>query len=148
MAKRRSGDPWIPAAKYGRSIPRFMVNLLVREVRPGVEFYQLILGARCRYQDEDFAAIELNGAELMLHADHTYENHPWVGPLSQGQPRGLGAELRLFGLDPDQVEANARRFGALVLAPATTKSHGWREVWVQDPAGYVWAVGDRTPKDG
>lgn len=21
------------------------------------------------------------------------------------------------------------------------KGHGWREVWVQDPDGYVWAVG-------
>ena len=147
MAKKRTDDPWMPAAKYGRALPRFMVNLLMRDVRLGVEFYQYVLGARCRYQDEDFAAIDLNGAELMLHADHTYEVHPWVGPLSEGQPRGLGAELRLFGLDPDQVEANARQLGARVLAPATTKGHGWREVWVQDPAGYVWAVGESTPTD-
>ena len=145
MAKKRTGDPWMPAAQYGRSLPKFMVNLLMRDVRPGVDFYEQVLGASCRYQDEDFAAIDVHGLELMLHADHTYEKHPWFQPLTQGQPRGLGAELRLFGVDPDLVEANARKFGAPVLLAATTKGHGWREVWVQDPAGYVWAVGQPTP---
>ena len=101
MTKKRNGDPWMPAAKYGRSLPMLMANLLMRDVGPGVEFYQQVLGARCRYQDEDSAAIDLNGVELMLHADHTYETHPWVGPLSQGHLRGLGAELRQFGIDPD-----------------------------------------------
>ena len=80
----------------------------------------------------------------MLHADHTYEGHAWHGRLTGGKERGLGAELRLFGVNPDVVEERARRVGAAVLQPAVDKPHGWREAWVQDPDGYVWAVGAPT----
>ena len=44
----------------------------------------------------------------MLHADHTYDDHPWHADLTAGKQRGLGAEIRLFGIDPDAVEARAR----------------------------------------
>ncbi|HEU4760613.1 MAG TPA: VOC family protein, partial [Dehalococcoidia bacterium] len=78
---------------------------------------------------------------FMLHADHTYEAHPWHDALVAGKARGLGAEIRLFGVDPDALAERARRAGAPVLLPPTDKGHGWRETWVQDPDGYVWAVG-------
>jgi hypothetical protein len=56
----------------------------------------------------DFAAFNVGGVERMLHADHTYDKHPWYGP----------------------------------------KGHGWREVMVEDPDGYLWAVGVPTPSPG
>jgi len=31
-----------------------------------------------------------------------------------------------------------------VIQPATTKAHGWREMMVEDPDGYLWAVGVRA----
>jgi uncharacterized glyoxalase superfamily protein PhnB len=49
--------------------------------------------------------------------------------------------LRLLGVDPDVVEARARRAGAVILQPAKDFGHGWREVMVVDPDGYIWAVG-------
>ena len=61
--------------------------------------------------------------------------------LTGGEARGLGAELRLLGLDPEAVEQRARRSGAKVVKPVTERGHGWREVMVEDPDGYVWAVG-------
>jgi len=88
---------------------------------------------------------DVSRVEMMLHADHTYDKHPWYGPLTRGERRGLGAELRVFGLDPDAVEQRARARGAKVVQPATTKGHGWREVMVEDPDGYLWAVGVPTP---
>ncbi|MFQ5934718.1 MAG: hypothetical protein ACE5KI_08770, partial [Dehalococcoidia bacterium] len=84
------------------------------------------------------------GIEFMLHADHTYEVHPWVEPLKTRERRGLGAELRILGLDPDQVEAAARKSGATIVLPTADKAHGWREVMVADPEGYVWAIGVKT----
>lgn len=39
----------------------------------------------------------------------------------------------------------ARTRGFSVIQPATTKAHGWREVMVEDPDGYLWAVGVPTP---
>jgi uncharacterized glyoxalase superfamily protein PhnB len=145
MAKKRTGEPWMPAGDYGRSLPSFTVNLLVRDMERSVAFYREVLGAVVRYADPDFAALRLQGLDFMLHADHTYDRHPWFVALSRGEGRGLGTELRLFGVDPDALVARAHAAGAVVLAPATDKPHGWREAWIADPDGYVWAVGLHTP---
>ena len=143
--KKRTADPWIPGDRYGRLLPAFMANLIVKDVSRSVAFYGDVLGGIVHYSDVDFAALKVGGAELMLHADHTYDKHPWYARLETGERRGLGAELRLFGVDPDAVETRARKAGALVVKPPTTTGHGWREVMVEDPDGYVWAVGAPTP---
>jgi catechol 2,3-dioxygenase-like lactoylglutathione lyase family enzyme len=141
--KKRTGEPWIPAKSYGALLPEFTINLIVRDVAASVTFYAEMLEARAHYADPDFAAVRIRGLELMLHADHTYEHHPWAGSLREGQARGLGAELRLFGVDPYVVAERARAKGAL-LTEVAIRGHGWREVMFQDPDGYVWAVGDEN----
>jgi len=139
--KRRTGDPWMPADEYGHSLPAFMANLVVRDIARSLEFYANVLEAEVLYSDPDFAALHVAGAPLMLHADHTYEKNTWYECLTSGERRGLGAELRLFGVDPDAVERRARDAGAPVHEPTTVRGHGWREMMVEDPDGYVWAVG-------
>jgi uncharacterized glyoxalase superfamily protein PhnB len=139
--KKRTGEPWIPAEAYGRLLPPFSVSLNVRDIPTSVEFYQTVLQAFVHYSDPDFAALKIGGAEIMLHADHTYDAHPWYPRLAAGEPRGLGAELRVLGLDPAGVEERAQRSGAKIVKPVTERGHGWREVMVEDPDGYVWAVG-------
>lgn len=131
----------MPADEYGRSLPAFSVNLIVADVERSVAFYRGVFAAEVRYSDPDFAALRLGSLDFMLHADHTYDGHPWYGRLLAERERGLGAELRLFGVNPDDVELRARAASAPVLQPATDTSHGWREISVQDPDGYVWAVG-------
>ncbi len=141
MTTKRTGDPWMPADDYGRSLPTFTVNLLVRKLARSIEFYREVLGAAVHYSDSDFAALRVGELEFMIHADHTYDGHPWALALRRGGPRGLGAELRLFGVNPDEVEARARQKGARVLQPSQDKPHGWRDTIVVDPDGYTWAVG-------
>ena len=141
MAKKRHGEPWMSAAEYGQQLPPFTVNLIVRDVARSVAFYRNVLEAAVRYSDPDFAALRLAELDVMLHADHTYEDHPWYGRLRSGEGRGLGAELQHSGVDPDEVEARARRAESTVVQPAADKAHGWREVMVADPDGYVWAAG-------
>ena len=141
MTKKRQGEPWMSAAGYGRQLPQFCVNLIVRDVPRSISFYSTVLDASVHYFDADFAAIRVLGQELMLHADHNYDGHPWYGSLSDDNDRGLGAEMRLFGIDPDAVEARAREAGATVVVPAADKPHGWREVMIADPDGYPWAAG-------
>ncbi|HEV8574394.1 MAG TPA: VOC family protein [Dehalococcoidia bacterium] len=142
--KKRTGEPWVPPAAYGRLLPPFSASLIVRDVAQSVEFYRTVLSAFVHYSDVDFAAIKLSGVDVMLHADHTYDAHPWYPRLTAGEPRGLGAELRALGLDPEAVEERAQRAGAKVVKPVTERGHGWREVMVEDPDGYVWAVGVLT----
>jgi catechol 2,3-dioxygenase-like lactoylglutathione lyase family enzyme len=136
----------MPADEYGRRLPKFSVNLIVAEIARSVKFYKEVLGAKEVYSDVDFAALEIVGLEFMLHADHAYDQHPWFANLTNTPQRGLGAELRLFGVSPDAVEARAKRVGARLLQPVTDKAHGWRDVIVADPDGYAWAVGLPTKK--
>lgn len=131
----------MPAADYGRSLPPFTINLVVQDIARSVAFYRDVLGASVHYADADFAALHVAELEFMLHADHTYDGHPWFASLTSEERRGLGAELRLYGVDPGQVEARAREHGALVVAPTLDREHGWREVIVADPDGYHWAAG-------
>jgi catechol 2,3-dioxygenase-like lactoylglutathione lyase family enzyme len=129
------------AADYGRQLPQFCVNLIVRDVPRSISFYTTVLDAAVHYFDVDFAAIRVLDQELMLHADHAYDGHPWYQTLSSEANRGLGAEMRLFGVDPDEVEARAREADAIIVVPTADKGHGWREVMIADPDGYLWAVG-------
>jgi catechol 2,3-dioxygenase-like lactoylglutathione lyase family enzyme len=142
--RKRTGDPWIPAPAYGALLPQFTVNLIVRNIDAALSFYRQVLQAQVHYADPDFAALRVLGIELMFHADHAYEHNPWASGLQGGQARGLGAEFRLLGMNPDEVADRARGMNAL-FKDVSVRGHGWREVMVRDPDGYVWAVGETCP---
>lgn len=136
--KLRTGEPWMSAPDYGRSLKGLSVNLLVREIPPAVAFARAVLDATVVYADPDIAVLRHGSAEWMLHADHTYRDHALHGSLGAEMVRGLGAELRLHGRDPDAAEAAARAAGHIVLAGAMDKPHGLREAYIIDPDGYCW----------
>lgn len=136
--KLRTSDPWMPAPVYGRALCGLTLNLLVRSIAAALPFYCEVLGAEVVYSDPDFAVLRYGEVQWMLHADHTYLEHPLQQSLAQGVRRGLGAELRLHGCDPDSAEAAARRLGCTVLAATTNKPHGLREVYLIDADGYLW----------
>lgn len=146
MTKTRTGEVFMSAHDYSLTLPRFFVNLLVREVARSVRFYRDVVGVQVRYMDNDFAALELDGFAFMLHADHTYDHHPLFARLESPGLRGTGAELRFMGVDPDAIETRAREARATVLQPAKDYAHGWREVILADPDGYIWALGKAIPK--
>lgn len=139
--KLRQGDPWMPGFRYGALLPPLSLNLLVADVERAVKFYQAVFEAEVHYYDIDFGAARVGPVEVMLHADHTHSDHPWSADLSAGKERGLGLQLRVLGLDPDEIEERARAAGATIVKAAANKGHGWREVLVRDPDGYEWAVG-------
>lgn len=138
--KKRSGDPWMPAPEYGRVLTGLTINLLVRDIAESLIFQRGVLNADVVYSDPDFAVLRGYGAEWMLHADHTYQDHPMTGVIDGLQTRGAGVELRLHGCDPDRAEAAARRLDFIVLDGATDKPHGLREAYLVDGDGYMWVV--------
>ena len=129
------------AADYGRTLSGLSVNLIVREVARSIPFYTGVLELRLLYSDEDFAAFEREGVRLQLHADHTYAQMPWAKRLAESSPRGLGAEVRILGIDPDAAERRARAGGFSVAVPVRDWPHGWRDCVLEDPDGYTFAVG-------
>lgn len=143
--KLREGKPWMPGYRYGALLPPLSLNLLVTDVARSVAFYQAVFEAEVHYFDVDFGAVRVGAAEVMLHADHTHDEHDWHDILQQGAKRGVGAQFRLLGIDPDRIQKNAETADATVIAPASDKGHGWREVLVRDPDGYEWAVGVLIP---
>jgi hypothetical protein len=139
MVMKRTKQPWMAADDFGRSLPRGVgINLLVREVAPMEAFCRDVLGATIIYADEDFAAVELLGSVFMLHADHSYSDNPMSGTVTGVEVRGAGLEIRLYGSDPDTVEALARKHEHIVLSGAVDKPHGLRECHVVGPDGYIF----------
>ena len=129
------------AADYGRTLSGLSVNLIVRDVARSIPFYTGVLDLRLLYSDEDFAALEREGVRLQLHADHTYARMPWATRLRDDPKRGLGAEIRILGIEPDAAEKRARDAGFVVLVPVRDWPHGWRDCVLEDPDGYTFAVG-------
>jgi len=138
--KLRTGQPWMTGKEYGRTLHGLSLNILVHEIAAALVFQREVLGIHVIYSDPDFAVCAGYGSEWMLHADHTFENHPMRKTITPGQPRGAGVELRLHGCEPDQAEAAARRLGFEILSPAEDKGHGLREVHIRDADGYVWVA--------
>jgi catechol 2,3-dioxygenase-like lactoylglutathione lyase family enzyme len=128
----------MPAPRYARTLKGLTVNLVVRDIALALPFHREVLGASLVYSDPDIAVLRREDAEWMLHADHTYDSHPNHAALMRATPRGLGAELRLHGRDPDEAEGHARRLGYEVIEASADKAHGLREVFLRDADGYVW----------
>ena len=143
--KEGDGEPWMAADAYGRSLTGMGVNLLVREVARSVAFLTEVLKLETVYADADFAVLRHGGREggqdVILHADHTYAEHPLLALTGDGALRGAGIELRLYGIDPDAAEARARARGDPVFAETRDKPHGLRECYLADPDGYLWVPG-------
>ena len=136
--KLRKNDPWMSAAEYGRGLRGLTINLLVRDVAAALRFQLEVLGAQAIYSDPDFAVLQHGEAEWMLHADHTYDKHALYPKLKGQAARGIGAELRLHGCDPDSAVGEAKRLGYKVLSEPKDMGHGVREAFIIDQEGYVW----------
>lgn len=135
--KRRTGDPWMPAARYSATLRGLTVNLAVADVARTVAFQSLVLEATIIYSDPDIAVFQVGEGEWMVHADHTYDAHPFAAEAVTG-PRGRGIELRVHNCDPDGAAARAQAGGYRVIAQSADKGHGLREAYIEDPDGYVW----------
>jgi uncharacterized glyoxalase superfamily protein PhnB len=145
--KKRTGQAWMPAARYSESLVGLGVNLLVADVSVALAFQTEVLGATTAYADADFAAVEGYGSSWCLHADHTYGDHPLSGVVAGLNGRGPGVELRVHGCDPDAAEARAREHGYTVLAGASDRPHGLREAYLIDADGYCWVPDVTTSTD-
>jgi uncharacterized glyoxalase superfamily protein PhnB len=131
-----SSDTPLSAADYGKSLRGLGFNLIVKDVTLSTKFSVDVLGATMVFRTPDFAAMKLAGADFMFHADATYRDNPLKGSFNEA--RGIGVELRCYGVDPDVAQAAARAGGWTVLAGSLDKPHGLREAMIIDDDGYVW----------
>ena len=52
--KLRTGEPWMSARDYGRSLKALTINLLLRNIDKALQFQPEVLGAEVVYSDPDF----------------------------------------------------------------------------------------------
>ena len=138
--KLRTQDPWMTGVDYSRGLHGFSVNLLVADIERAVRFAREVLRADIVFSDPDFGAVRYGQQEWMLHADHTYDQHPFGIHTFVNEERGTGVELRIHDADVDAAVAAASALGCTVLVEPATKGHGMREAYILDPDGYTWVV--------
>ena len=151
MTMKRTKEPWMAADDFGRSIPSGLgLNLLVKDVEASVGFAKHVLAAECVYSDEDFAVMrDPNSGDIWIyHGDHTYSDHRLSGLVRSVQGRGMGAEFRMYGLDPDAAEERARQWGYQIFEGTIDKPHGLRECYIFDSDWYLWVPSIAIPKNG
>jgi uncharacterized glyoxalase superfamily protein PhnB len=128
----------VSASDYGKSLRGLGFNLIVRDLARSVQFATEVLEATVFFATPNFAAMKLNGQDFMFHADETYRNNELKGILAGNESRGIGVELRVYGLDPDLASDRARQGGWTVLAGSLDKPHGLREAMILDDEGFLW----------
>ena len=146
MTKERTGDAWMPADEYGRAMPKFSLNLLVREVERSLPFYKNRARRDCALRRPGFRRAESAGRGFYAAFPPRLRPSPLFERLKVGGARGTGAELRVMGIDPDVVEKRAQAAGAKIIQPAMDFPYGWRDVMLEDPDGYIGAVGVAIPR--
>lgn len=124
--------------QVGRALSDFGINFLVTNTEQTALFLERVFGFNRLRLDKDYGVMEHRGRLYQLHADPTYHSHPLLGLLPESDARGLGIELRLFDIDPDEAEQRAIDNEYVVLQSTADKPHGLRECFLMDPDGYCW----------
>lgn len=127
----------VDPARFGRSLRGVGVNLLCRDVRATADFLLGTFGLTIHRLSDDFALARHGDVLIQLHSDATFRNHPLLSLLPENPPRGAGAQLYLFGIDPDAACARAEAAGGTVIEPPTDKPHGLREATILSPDGFA-----------
>lgn len=138
--------PRMTGADYGRSLTGLGFNLIVKDVSASIRFAREVLGAEVFFRTDVFAAMRLCGQDFMFHIPASYRGNELYGTLQSDAPRGVGIELRCYGVDPDAAEARARQLGYTVLAGSLDKPHGLRECMLLDDDGFVWIPSRHLPQ--
>ncbi|MEQ8295128.1 MAG: hypothetical protein RIB55_01445 [Nitratireductor sp.] len=74
----------------------------------------------------------------MLRTGQTCADHAMAGVAADAELRGIGMEIRIYGVDPGGIEKRARDAGSTVLSGALDKLHGLRECHIIGPSGYIF----------
>lgn len=129
----------VSAEEFGRSLQGIGVNLLSPDVRALASFLVEVFGMGVHRLSDDFAIATHAATVFQLHADGTYGAHPLLALMPENPPRGAGAQLYVFGVDPDAACEKAEAAGYSVLEAPADKPHGLREATILSPEGYAFS---------
>ena len=137
----------ISADEFGRSLTGFGINLLSPDVERLADFMVRCFGLTVHRKSADFALVRNGDALMQLHSDGTFGAHPLLGLVPEVPPRGAGAQIYLFGIDPDSAVARAEDAGGTVIEPPADKPHGLREATILSPEGFAFSPAIASGED-
>jgi catechol 2,3-dioxygenase-like lactoylglutathione lyase family enzyme len=119
--------------------------IVVADVEASSRWYQAVLGLKSAHGGPEYERLIPAGADaddfvLQLHATSTSHDHP--GLFDPGRSPGAnGVALWFRTGDFDAAVERARAFGADVFnGPLLNERAQHRELWLNDPDGYVVVV--------
>jgi catechol 2,3-dioxygenase-like lactoylglutathione lyase family enzyme len=114
--------------------------IAVHDVQLSSRWYQAVLGGRSGHGGADYEQIVRDGSMLLqIHRWDAHE-HPNMGDPAL-RPYGNGAVLWFQTDDFDDAVSRVKKLGARVLEePKVNPLANHREVWLQDPDGYVVVI--------
>ena len=114
------------------------LRLQVRDLEAALHFAREVLGARTTQLAPGVVVVSRGGAHWTLVADAACTSPVMRELAGLVVRRGAGIEFVVAQLDPDELEARARRAGFGVLTAAQPAPDGTREARIVDRDGYVW----------
>lgn len=128
------------------SFAKLVPELKVSDLSASLRFWCGLLGFSLRYsrQEEGFAFLDRDGAQIMLHQDEL-GSRPGVlltGEMQRPFGRGINFEIDVNDLTPI-LQAVAAAGWPTYLGPEErwrrvgSVLSGAREIWLQDPDGYL-----------
>ncbi len=115
--------------------------IAVRDVEASSRWYQALLGVRSGHGGPDYERLVGPDGDffMQLHA-WDVEDHPNLRD-AHSAPVGHGVLLWFRVDDFEAVVANARDLGAPVVQDVFVNDNAMqREIWIQDPDGYVVVI--------
>jgi len=106
----------------------FRPNLYVSDTEQAVKFYHDVLGLDVLHQDEDFALLSQQGAELAL-----------VRKLTR-----IPQQAYLYVSDVETMYVHCQSQQATITMPLTLHDYGTRDFVIQDYDGNLIGVGQRV----
>lgn len=123
---------------------KLVAEILVEDIAVSLAFWRDVLGFEIAYRRpaETFAYLDLEGAQIML----SQRSGKWeTGPMDRPHGRGVMFQLYVDALDPVLAALEAAAWPIYsgpreVWRRTGTIESGQREVFVQDPDGYLVMV--------
>lgn len=117
------------------------VTIPVDDLQKSIAFYRDGLGLAIEEQDEDHAALDLDGVYLVLLQKSefgTYVEQLGHRPAARGAAEAIMSYFAESKSEVDSVMAQAQRAGAQIVA--ATDEDGVYSGYFADPDGHTWEV--------
>ncbi len=117
--------------------------LTVQDVRASAEFYEKKIGLQLKQLDDDFAYLTFPGMAkpgLALVSQKGVAGELSEQRVRPGEKMSYRGYFAVFVDDADRLYEELKAKGVHFVKPPTTRPHGQRYAYFEDPEGNLWEI--------